>query len=119
MTDFHLIFFLTIETYLGIDIPFSIFGGPCVFATSRNNGWMDICEIGYGNKDQQATLFHAWIDYATLFKLGATEVCALGVLLVINVFIEIWLKIVIALGHILGHTIAKMQVRVNVIKVLL
>ena len=33
-----------------------------------------------------------------------------------DVFIEIWLKIVIALGHILAHTIVKMQVRVSVTK---
>ena len=33
-----------------------------------------------------------------------------------DVFIEIWLKIVIALGHILAHAIVKMQVRVSVTK---
>ena len=65
---------------------FFYFLGPCLLTTSRNTGWMDIHEI-YRIWTQEAiyaTLFHAWEDCFTLFKLDVVEVCALGVLLVLR-----------------------------------
>ena len=40
-----------------------------------SDGWIFIIFSGYGHKEQLARLFHAWIDYFTLLKLGAAEVC--------------------------------------------
>ena len=60
---------------------------PWFLLTLRNNGWMDgwifITFQWYGHKEQLARLFHAWIEYFTLLKLGVAEVCTLRVLLVI------------------------------------
>ena len=47
---------------------------------------MDVHEIpGYGRNKELARLFHAWLDCFVLLKLGATEVCALQVLLAMTV----------------------------------
>ena len=67
---------------------------PCFLSASRNNGWMDIHYIlRYGHKGQLARLFHAWIDYFTLPKLGTAAVCALSVLLVFHLILCILYQI--------------------------
>ena len=58
--------------------------GPFLLEIPRNKGWMYIHDFfGYGHKEQQATLFHTWIDCFTLLKLGAVAVCDLEVFLVL------------------------------------
>ena len=58
--------------------------GPFLLEIPRNKSWMYNHDfLGYGHREQQATLFHTWIDCFTLLKLGAVAVCALGVFLVL------------------------------------
>ena len=59
-----------------------------VFIGVIPDGWTFMKFSGYGHKKQQATLFHAWVDSFTLFKLGVAEVCALGVLLICYGFVD-------------------------------
>ena len=67
---------------LGHRIHFSIFWvRVCWRYHGETDGWIFMKFSGHGHKKQQATLFHAWMDCFTLLKLGAVEVCALGVLL--------------------------------------
>ena len=50
---------------------------------------------GYGHKKELARLFHAWLDCFVLLKIGATEVCALGMLLVIIVIVIFIILIIV------------------------
>ena len=45
-------------------------------------GWTFMKFSAYGKNEQLDRLFHAWLYCFTLLKLGAAQVCALGVLLV-------------------------------------
>ena len=66
---------------------FSYFLDPCLLEILRNE-WIDIHDIsGYGHEQRLAGLFHTWLDCFTLLKLGAAEVCAFGVLLVLHEFV--------------------------------
>ena len=58
--------------------------------TKKTDGGIFSNFSGYGHKKELARLFHAWLDCFVLLRLGAVEVCILGVRLVFIYFSMIY-----------------------------